>query len=60
MEKCVLDTDTHAVEGGAGADHDSLPRPACIGATAPLARKQALARLRPISSAPMQTKLAIM
>ena len=48
---------THMVLGGAGEDHDCLPRPAYIGATAPLARKQALARLR-LSCAPVQTNLA--
>ena len=36
----------YMVLGGAGEDHDCLPRPAYIRATAPLARKQALARLR--------------
>ena len=47
---------THMTLGGAGEDGDSLPRPAYISATAPLARKQALARLR-LSCTPIQTNL---
>ena len=47
---------THMMLGGAGAEHDQLPRPAYVDALAPLAHKQALARLR-LSSAPIQTNM---
>jgi hypothetical protein len=45
------------VQGGSSAEHDQLPTPAYVAALAPLAKKRALAWMRLMSGAPIQTNL---